>query len=73
VVAAAAGAVFGDRVSWYHTYVGEQKVRDALVPYEPEWVGAKLRALARYPSQWAHPRAHRFFLEDLYEYTEAPS
>lgn len=68
-VAYAALEVFGDRVSTYHTYINGQKVRnDRPVPFEPAWVGQKLRALARYQSQIEHPRAHAFFVDDLLEY-----
>lgn len=72
-VARAAREVFGDRVTTYHTYVDGEKVREGQpVPFEPGWIQAKLRALARYTSQIQHPRAHRFFLQDLFEYQEAP-
>lgn len=68
-VALAARQAFGDRVTSYHTYRDGQKVRSARpVPYEPAWVGQKLRALARYTSQHSHPRAHAFFLQDLQEF-----
>lgn len=68
-VARAARTVFGDRVTTYHTYDAAGKVRDGReVEYEPVWVGQKLRALARYETQHAHPRAHRFFLDDLREF-----
>ncbi len=73
-VAAAARAVFGDRVATYHTY----ELRDGQPlkveagrlsrPLEPIWVSHKLRALARYQSQLAHPRAVQFFTWDLDEY-----
>lgn len=70
-VARAARAVFGDRVTPYHTYVDGQKVRAGrAVPFEPIWLQHKLRALARYGSQIAHPRAHQFFAQDLLEYDE---
>lgn len=68
-VARAAATVFGDRLTTYHTYVDGVKVRsDRPVPFEPEWVGQKLRALTRYTTQHTHPRAHQFFAQDLYEY-----
>jgi hypothetical protein len=68
-VAAAAQAIFGDRVTTYHTYRNGEKVRSAhVVPFEPEWVGQKLRALARYETQSSHPRAYNFFMQDLFEY-----
>lgn len=73
-VARAAAEVFGSRLTTFHTYDKAGKVRaGAPVAFEPEWVEAKLRALARYTSQLRHPRAHAFFLEDLHEYygTEA--
>lgn len=68
-VAAAAAAVFGDRLRTYHTYDASGKVTsDQRVPHEPIWVQQKLRALARYTSQITHPRANQFFLNDLHEY-----
>jgi glycosyltransferase involved in cell wall biosynthesis/LmbE family N-acetylglucosaminyl deacetylase len=68
-VAEAALSVFGERVTTYHTYIDGEKVRsDKPVAIEPPWIEQKLRALARYTSQIAHPRAHAFFLNDLREY-----
>lgn len=70
-VALAAGKVFGDRVTHYHTYIDGVKVRsERTVPFEPRWVQRKLLALAQYTSQLEHPRAHQFFLDDLREYYE---
>lgn len=73
-VAAAARAVFGDRVTAYHTYRDGQKVRRGhLVDPPPDQVTRKLRALAEYHSQIAHPRAGAFFREDLLEYVDVPN
>ena len=73
-VAQAAVEVFGSRVSTFHTYDAAGKVRSGTpVEFEPEWVGAKLRALARYESQIRHPRANVFFRQDLAEYLGEPS
>lgn len=70
-VALAAAAVFGNRVTRYHTYDASGKVRDGdEVEFEPAWIGQKLRALARYESQINHPRACGFFAEDLREYID---
>lgn len=70
-VSAAAREVFGGRVRWYHTYDVEGKVRRGQpVSHEPEWTWRKLRALACFESQVIHPRANRFFMGDLLEYTE---
>lgn len=70
-VAAAAREVFGERVIAFHTYDEHGKVRAGeLVPFEPAWVEQKLRALCRYTSQSTHPRAFKFFMDDLYEYRE---
>lgn len=70
-VSKAAVEIFGDLVRFYHTYKDGQKVRDgAVVDYEPVWLGHKHRALARYESQIAHPRASQFFAWDLVEYVE---
>lgn len=71
-VAEAAAQVFGARLRTYHTYAGG-RVRDGReAPYESGWVQAKLRALARYESQAAHPRAGAFFLDDQREYLGEP-
>lgn len=68
-VAKAAAVVFGDRLTQYHTYQDGQKVRlGTRVPFELEWVSAKLRALSGYHSQIDHPRANQFFTWDLLEY-----
>jgi glycosyltransferase involved in cell wall biosynthesis len=68
-VAEAAVSVFGSRVAAYQTYDDSGKVTAGrCVEFEPEWVGAKLRALTRYESQIRHPRAHQFFMWDLLEY-----
>lgn len=68
-VALAAREVFGDRVTTYHTYDKDGKVREGtLVPHELDWVEKKIRARLRYPSQINHPRAGEFFMWDLAEY-----
>ncbi len=70
-VARAAAAVFGSRLTQYHTYINGKKVTsDRVAPFERPWIAQKLRALARYESQIAHPRAHEFFLCDLREYLD---
>lgn len=72
-VAAAAAAVFGPRVTTYHTYDERGKVVGRPVEFEPGWAGRKLRALACYETQIRHPRASGFFMEDLREFSgEAP-
>lgn len=77
----AAVKAFGVRLRTYETYYaspnGESiwkfKARLPRAPIDvPEWVGLKLRALAEFRSQIAHPRAYRFFLEDLHECAEQP-
>lgn len=68
-VSEAARQIFGDRVRFYHTYEETGKVRSGtLVDFAPAWVGQKLRALACYATQIGHPRAHKFFTQDLQEY-----
>lgn len=68
-VSRAAAEVFGARVRTYHTYRNGEKVRTGQpVPFEPDWVPQKMRALLRYSSQITHPRAHQFFTHDLLEY-----
>jgi LmbE family N-acetylglucosaminyl deacetylase len=54
LVAFAAEWAFKDRVHPYLTYVrGSMRTRGTEVPFEPEWVSKKLRALACYESQIA--------------------
>lgn len=69
-VGRAAAAVFGNRVTFYDTYQDGQKVRSCreVLPAQPQHLAGKLRALACYQSQIAHPRANRFFFDDLREY-----
>lgn len=70
-VAIAAGLVFGDRVTAFHTYDARAggKVRAGNISaYRVEWVERKRLALACYQSQLAHPRAREFFSWDLTEY-----
>lgn len=68
-VAAAAALVFGARVRWFHTYNEGGKVRSGdPVPFEAGWPERKRAALACYRSQLAHPRARKFFDDDLAEY-----
>lgn len=71
-VAEAAVDVFGDRVKTYHTYDEHGKVAPGAtgIAIEPGWTEQKLRALARYSSQINHPRANRWFMNDLWEYVE---
>lgn len=63
-------AVFGDRVHPYLTYRrGLGRTRGAnIVPWEPEWVSYKLRALACFHSQIAEPSTRDWFMGPLYEY-----
>lgn len=69
-VAAAAAVVFASRVRWFHTYNAMGKVRIGTpVPHEPGWTERKRAALACYRTQLAHPRARKFFDDDLAEYT----
>lgn len=71
--AEAAAEVFGSRLRTYHTYDENGKVREGTeAPFELIWAQHKLRALARYPSQIAHPRACTWFLNDLREYLGQP-
>jgi LmbE family N-acetylglucosaminyl deacetylase len=68
-VATAAAAVFGARVTTYHTYDERGKVAAGQpVEFEPAWAGQKLRALACYETQIQHPRASAFFMNDLREF-----
>lgn len=59
----------GDRVIHYLTYTDAGKSTNGTpVPYEPEWVPLKLRALACYPSQSGHPSHAPHFIRDQTEY-----
>lgn len=66
--------VFKASVRHYETYSAGSK--DRILPEvpieDPRWIQEKLRALSKYHSQIAHPRARQFFLMDLYEYAEQP-
>ncbi len=54
LVGEVAQQVFGDRVQPYLTYVrGQGRTVGREVPFEPQWVSRKLRALACYESQIA--------------------
>lgn len=76
LVAGAALEVFGDRVRHYHTYTlaadgWPEKVREGQAQgVTGHMVTLKLRALLAYQSQIAHPRARRFFVQDLAEYVD---
>lgn len=71
-IAEIAHAVFGERVTFYTTYkYGGPKTRGKEVPYEPWMVTKKLQALACFRSQIEQGGPHRFFVEDLREYTAA--
>jgi LmbE family N-acetylglucosaminyl deacetylase len=64
---AAAGAA--PRVTHYLTYTPSGKQRDGTpVPYEPAWIGLKLRALACYPSQYGQASHAPHFMRGLDEY-----
>lgn len=73
---AAALAVFGGRVRFYHTYnLAEdgwpEKVRQGeAVGVTGPMVKRKLEALLCYESQILHPRARMFFVQDLAEYVD---
>ena len=68
-VAAAAAKVFANRVRWFHTYDERGKVRMGdPVAFQQEWLAKKREALACFATQLAHPRARKFFEEDLTEY-----
>lgn len=57
-------------ITWYATYTPAGKTVTANeVPFEREWIGLKLRALACYPSQFCHPSHAPHFLRDQREFT----
>lgn len=66
---AALAVLRSDQVTQYLTYTEAGKSTHGLpVPYEPEWVASKLRALACYPSQSGHPSHAPHFIRDQTEY-----
>ena len=69
-----AGHLFGERVTYYTTYKpGGDRTTGTPVPYEPEWVTLKLRALACYRSQIETVAAGctDHFMRSLEEYVKA--
>lgn len=69
-----ADEIWPGKVTHYLTYrrgIGKSRSRQE-VPYEPEWILRKLRALACYSSQIINGRlgCYPWFLEDLREYCE---
>jgi LmbE family N-acetylglucosaminyl deacetylase len=76
-VGEAAAAVFGGRVTSYLTYAnGKRSCSTAEVPFHPSWPAVKLRALACYESQVAHPATAPWFIDNTlrewYADTDAP-
>jgi LmbE family N-acetylglucosaminyl deacetylase len=70
-VAAAARAVFGDRLIGYHTYEAGTKVRlGRRVVFTGEAARLKRAALACYETQRTHPRANVFYDEAVFELDE---
>jgi LmbE family N-acetylglucosaminyl deacetylase len=60
--------VFGSRVVHYMTYTKAGKSTGVQVPYEPEWVLLKLKAMACYESQIRLPSCMPHFTRGLEEY-----
>ncbi len=59
----------GADVTHYATYTSVGKTTTLnQVPYEPEWIGLKLRALACYASQFDQPGRAAHFLRDQSEF-----
>lgn len=57
------------KVTHYLTYTTAGKQTDGeAVPFEREWIGLKLRALACYESQYAHPSHAPHFLRGQEEF-----
>jgi LmbE family N-acetylglucosaminyl deacetylase len=56
------------RVKFYTTYTNKGKSRGVFVPYQPEWVLLKLRALACYETQVTLDNCCEHFLRDQFEY-----
>lgn len=63
-----ADRIWPGRVTHYMTYTPAGKSRGVPVPFEPEWVEKKLRALACYRSQLALRSTWDHFLREQYEY-----
>lgn len=72
-IARIAEAAHPGRVVRYLTYTTEGKqTGGVLVPFDPEWVPLKLRALACYPSQSGHPSHAPHFMRSQEERYERP-
>lgn len=59
---------FPDALTQYMTYTPAGKSAGTPVPYELDWIGLKLRALACYPSQYSHPSDAPHFVRGLEEF-----
>jgi LmbE family N-acetylglucosaminyl deacetylase len=60
--------MFPGRLTRYMTYTPAGKSAGIPVPYELDWIGLKLRALACYPSQYGHPSHAPHFVRGLEEF-----
>lgn len=56
------------KVKFYCTYTNKGKTKGVVVPYQPEWVLLKLRALACYETQVRLDNCCEHFLRDQFEY-----
>lgn len=65
-VAGVALEVFEHRCRWYCTYVRGQgtRTRRVEVPFQPQWVATKLRAMACYASQIGVANTQFWFIDD---------
>lgn len=64
-----ADAIFADKVTHYLTYTnGRSRSEGRSVPFEREWIGLKLRALACYESQIKLESTGHHFVCELKEY-----
>ena len=64
-----AASFWPGQVTFYTTYtVDGKQTGSTLVPYAPEWIGLKLRALACYESQFEQPGRATHFLRDQLEF-----
>ena len=71
-IGAIAHRIWPDRTRHYMTYTPAGKSRGIPVPKRPEWIAAKLRALACYVSQIEDLSTQEHYLRDQYEYYAPP-
>lgn len=68
LIANLADELWPGKVTHYMTYTPAGKSTGRLVPYEPEWLPLKWKALACYESQWRLENTREHFIRDQHEY-----